>query len=73
MERVDSYRPILVCFYDITFQIGVQLAPSQLMLNGWQYLLGLVILSMQYDLHIDLLILLNFFYLKPYEEGKFTF
>ena len=50
-----------------------QLAPSQLMLNSWRYLLGLVVLSLQYDIRIDLLVFLNFFYLKSCKEGRFTF
>lgn len=50
-----------------------QLAPSQLMLNSWRYLLGLVVLSKQYDLRIDIPIFLNFFYLKSYEEGRCDF
>lgn len=87
MERANLYCPDWVCFYDITFRIGVQLplhifmnmvldhfqlAPSQLMPNGWCYLLGLIVLSKQYSLQIDITIFLNFFYLKPC-EGRFPF
>lgn len=41
--------------------------------NIWWNLLGLVILSMQYGLRIDLPIFLNLFYLKLCKKGRFTF
>ena len=39
----------------------------------WMNRIGRVILSMQYGLRLDLLIFLNFFYLKLCEVGRFTF
>ncbi|KAF3443104.1 hypothetical protein FNV43_RR17025 [Rhamnella rubrinervis] len=48
------------------------LAPGQLMPNGWRYLLGLIVLSEQLGQHIDMPIFLHIFYLKP-EEGRYTF
>ena len=35
--------------------------------------MGLVVLSMQFGLKLDIPIFLNFFYMKPCEEGRFTF
>ncbi|KAF3449281.1 hypothetical protein FNV43_RR10009 [Rhamnella rubrinervis] len=57
LERANSIRLGWGCFYKIAFKVGLRfplhriinmvlnffnIAPGQLMLNGWQYLLGLV-------------------------------
>ncbi|KAF3433384.1 hypothetical protein FNV43_RR24486 [Rhamnella rubrinervis] len=87
-ERADSVRDGWVCFYEIAFKLGLRLpfhriinmvlkyfnlAPGQLMPNGWRYLLGLIVLSEQLGQHIDMPIFLHFFYLKPDGEGRYAF
>ena len=47
--------------------------PSLLMSSSWRYLLGLVVLSMQYGFQLDIPIFLNFFYIKACKEVRFTF
>ncbi|KAF3454143.1 hypothetical protein FNV43_RR04590 [Rhamnella rubrinervis] len=87
-ERADSVRDGWICFYEIAFKLGLKLpfhhiismvlkyfnlAPGQLMPNGWRYLLGLIVLSEQLGQHIDMSIFLHFFYLKSGREGRYAF
>ncbi|KAF3440820.1 hypothetical protein FNV43_RR19106 [Rhamnella rubrinervis] len=83
-KRADSVRDGWICFYEIAFKLGLRLpfhriismvlkyfnlAPGQLIPNGWHYLLRLIVLSEQLGQHIDMPIFLHFFYLKPSGEG----
>ncbi|KAF3442939.1 hypothetical protein FNV43_RR16857 [Rhamnella rubrinervis] len=87
-ERADSIRDGWICFYDIAFKLDLRLplhriinmvlnyfniAPEQLMANGWRYLLGLIVLSKRCNRPIDMPIFLHYFYLKPSEEGRYAF
>ncbi|KAF3436952.1 hypothetical protein FNV43_RR19705 [Rhamnella rubrinervis] len=88
MGKKRTTRDGWVCFYEIAFKLGLRLpfhriinmvlkyfnlAPAQLMPNGWRYLLGLIVLSEQLGQHIDMPIFLHFFYLKPGGEGRYAF
>ncbi|KAF3454062.1 hypothetical protein FNV43_RR04509 [Rhamnella rubrinervis] len=87
LRRADSLREGWVCFYKMAFKIGLRLplhriinivlnfysvALGQLMPNNWRYLLGLIFLSEERGLQIDIATFLYFFYMKPSEEGGYT-
>ncbi|KAF3441150.1 hypothetical protein FNV43_RR15061 [Rhamnella rubrinervis] len=49
------------------------IAPRQLISNGWRYLLGLIVLSKRCGRLIDMPTFLHFFYPKSSEEGIYAF
>ncbi|KAF3445794.1 hypothetical protein FNV43_RR10971 [Rhamnella rubrinervis] len=79
-ERANSFRD----FYKIAFKIGLRLpfqsiiaivlnylnlTSEKLILNGWRYLLRLIVFSESYGQDINMPIFLRFFYLKLDEKG----
>ncbi|KAK2645029.1 hypothetical protein Ddye_020224 [Dipteronia dyeriana] len=84
-ERADWDVPRWTCFYEYVFRLGFRftisslarpmlvyydIAPGQLMPNGWRILLSLTVLRERYEINFGLGCLLHNYYLKKHISDK---